>query len=79
MEVKWLLQGFKKFTEKAVSIMPMISTIGICLIIGSVVSHNSEKIFGNGELIISFTFLYSFGVHKARMVGLNYQNGDSIH
>lgn len=49
----------KKFTEKAVSIMPMISTIGICLIIGSVVSHNSEKIFGTGLVIFAVVILHN--------------------
>ena len=32
---------FGKITEKAVDVLPMVSTIAICLIVATVVSHNN--------------------------------------
>lgn len=34
---------FGKITEKAVTVLPMVSTIAICLIVAAVVSHNAKK------------------------------------
>jgi len=50
---------FKKVSEKIVSILPMVSTIGICMIIASVVSHNSEKIFSTGLVVLAVVVLHN--------------------
>ena len=44
---------FKKFTEKAVEILPLISTTAIVAIVAAVVSANSAKLMTSGLLIIS--------------------------
>ena len=63
---------FGKITEKIVVILPMISTIAICMIVASVVSHNAEKIYTSGALILIVVILHNllgyacgFGLGKA--------------
>lgn len=60
-----------KFTQKLVTALPLVSTIAICLIVGAVVSHNAEKIFESGLLILivvilhnTFGYICGFGVGK---------------
>lgn len=60
-----------KFTQKLVTALPLVSTIAICLIVGAVVSHNAEKIFESGLLILIvvilhnlFGYICGFGVGK---------------
>ena len=62
---------FGKFTERIVRILPMISTIAICLIVASVVSHNAEKIMASGLMIFivvmlhnAFGYLCGFGIGR---------------
>jgi len=50
---------FSNFAEKAVKVLPTISTIGICLIVGSVVSHNSEKILSTGYIVLIVVILHN--------------------
>ena len=50
---------FRKITEKAVDILPMVSTIAICLIVAAVVSHNAEKIYTCGALVLCVVILHN--------------------
>ena len=50
---------FANFAEKVVKVLPTISTIGICLIVGSVVSHNSEKILSTGYIVLIVVILHN--------------------
>lgn len=63
---------FGKFTEKLVAVLPMFSTIAICLIVAAVVSHNAEKIYTSGSLVLIIVILHNllgylcgFGLGKA--------------
>ena len=48
-----------KYTEKISNILPMISTIAICLVVGTVVSHNSEKILTTGHIVLIVVILHN--------------------
>lgn len=50
---------FYKITQKIVKILPSISVIGICLIIASVVSHNAEKIYTSGMVILTVVIIHN--------------------
>ena len=50
---------FGKFTQKLVKILPCISVIAICLIVASVVSHNSEKIMTTGVVVFAVVILHN--------------------
>lgn len=50
---------FGDFTKSAVSVLPLVSTVAICLIIGTVVSHNAEKIFATGALVFVVVILHN--------------------
>ena len=50
---------FGKFTEKAAKLLPMVSTITICIIIGSIISHNSEKILTTGAIVFTVVILHN--------------------
>ena len=50
---------FGKFTEKVVGVLPMVSTIAICLIVAAVVSHNAEKIYTCGALVLCVVILHN--------------------
>lgn len=50
---------FGKFTEKAVAVLPSVSTVAICLIIAAVVSHNAEKIYTSGVLVFAVVILHN--------------------
>ena len=50
---------FGKVTQKAVAVLPMISTIAICLIIATVVSHNAGKIYTSGVLVMVVVVLHN--------------------
>lgn len=65
-----------KYTQKLVNILPMISVIAICLIVGAVVSHNSEKILTTGLVVFSVVILHNilgylcgFGLGKIFRMG----------
>lgn len=65
-----------KYTQKLVDILPMISVIAICLIVGAVVSHNSEKILTTGLVVFSVVILHNilgylcgFGLGKIFRMG----------
>ena len=48
-----------KYTEKVKNVLPMVSITAICLIIASVVSHNSEKILSTGAIIFAIVILHN--------------------
>lgn len=50
---------FGKITKKAVSVLPMVSTIAICMILAAVVSHNAEKIYTSGVLVLAVVVLHN--------------------
>ncbi len=50
---------FGEFTSKLVKVLPMVSTIAICLIVAAVVSHNSEKILTSGAVVLIVVILHN--------------------
>ena len=50
---------FGKLTQKAVALLPVISTIAICMIIATVVSHNAAKIYSSGVLVLAVVILHN--------------------
>ena len=63
---------FGEITRKLVKVLPMISTVAICLIIAAVVSHNAANIFSSGITILAVVILHNllgylcgFGIAKA--------------
>ena len=51
---------FSNFTKKASDILPVISVFAICMIVAAVVSHNSQKIYISGLLILCVVILHNF-------------------
>ncbi len=67
---------FGSFTEKLVKVLPMVSTIAICLIVAAVVSHNSEKIMTSGVIVLAVVVLhnllgYALGFGIAKIFKMN--------
>ena len=61
---------FNKQMQKIVDVLPVISTISICLIIASVVSHNSAKIFNCGLVVLIVVMLHNmFGFLFGLIIG----------
>ena len=50
---------FEKATERLVKVLPMVSTIAICMIVGAVVSHNAEKILSTGVMVFAVVILHN--------------------
>ena len=50
---------FKKFTEKVVEILPLISTTAIVAIVAAVVSANSAQLMTSGLLIVAVVILHN--------------------
>ncbi|MBQ1390475.1 MAG: bile acid:sodium symporter family protein [Firmicutes bacterium] len=50
---------FSTFTGKLVKVLPLVSTLAICLIVAAVVSHNAEKIFATGLLVLAVVILHN--------------------
>ncbi len=62
---------FSKFTQKIVALLPAVSTVGICMIAATVVSHNAEKIYTSGAVVLAVVILHNllgygcgFGIGK---------------
>lgn len=62
---------FSRFIEKIVPLLPAVSTVGICFIVATVVSHNAEKIYTSGVLVMAVVILHNllgygcgFGIGK---------------
>lgn len=67
---------FGQVTEKLVTVLPTVSVIAICLIVASVVSHNSEKIFSTGIVVFAVVILhnllgYACGFGLGKLLKLN--------
>lgn len=67
---------FGQITEKLVTVLPTVSVIAICLIVASVVSHNSEKIFSTGIVVFAVVILhnllgYACGFGLGKLLKLN--------
>ena len=67
---------FGKFTQKLVKILPAVSVVAICMIVASVVSHNSEKIFSTGIVVFVVVILhnllgYACGFGLGKLLKLN--------
>ncbi len=65
-----------RYTEKAARFLPMVSVTAICLIVMSVVSHNSGKILTSGIVIIAVVILhnlmgYAFGFALGKLLRLD--------
>ncbi|MBQ3834210.1 MAG: bile acid:sodium symporter family protein [Elusimicrobia bacterium] len=50
---------FEKFTRKIKEILPLISVIGICIIIASVVAYNAESILTTGIIVFVVVVLHN--------------------
>ena len=50
---------FGNITRKVSDALPAVSVTGICLIVASVVSHNSEKILSTGIIILAVVVLHN--------------------
>lgn len=50
---------FGKFTQKLVKILPLVSVIAICMIVMTVVAHNSAKILSTGALVFVVVILHN--------------------
>ena len=50
---------FGSVTQRLVRILPLVSTVAICLIVGAVVSHNAENIFASGSVILAVVILHN--------------------
>ena len=64
------------FTQKCVKILPAISVLAISVIIASVVSHNSGKIFSAGAIVLAVVILhnilgYIFGFCTGKLLKLD--------
>lgn len=60
-----------KFSKKTKDILPSVSVAAICLIIASVVSHNSEKILTTGAVIFIVVILHNLlGYALGYLIGL---------
>lgn len=62
---------FGNLTQKLIKVLPMVSTIAICMIVGAVVSHNAAKIYTSGALVLAVVVLHNlmgylcgFGIGK---------------
>ncbi len=50
---------FSGITQKFVDLLPVISVVAICMIVATVVSHNAEKIYTCGFLVLSAVILHN--------------------
>lgn len=79
---------FGSFTQKAIPLLPMISTIAIALIIGTIVSHNAQSILSCSlivgvavvlhnllGLLIGFTICKMFGMEKSKRTAISIEVG----
>lgn len=69
---------FIGFTQKIIKLLPLVSVIGICMIISSVVSHNASKILSTGLIVFTVVILhnilgYAFGFGLGKMLKFNQQ------
>ncbi len=69
---------FGSVTERLVKVLPSVSVIAICLIVASVVSHNSEKIISTGAIVFLVVILHNMlGYACGFAVGKMFRMGKS--
>ena len=66
---------FSRFAEKAVDVLPLVSTLAIVAIVGAVVSANAAKIMSCGLLVLGVVILhnvtgYALGYGAAWLLGM---------
>ncbi len=74
---------FGRFTKQVANILPLISVLAICIIIGFVIDANDEKLMSCGLLIIVVVILHNllgFGVGYliCRLIGLSPRKRNAI-
>ncbi len=67
---------FSKFAEKAIDVLPLVSTLAIVAIVGAVVSANATRLMGCGLLILVIVILhnlfgYALGYVAAKLMKMN--------
>ena len=67
---------FSKFAEKAIDVLPLVSTLAIVTIVGAVVSANAARLMGCGLLILVIVVLhnllgYALGYAAAKLMKMN--------
>ncbi len=67
---------FSKFAEKAIDVLPLVSTLAIVAIVGAVVSANAARLMGCGLLILVIVVLhnllgYALGYAAAKLMKMN--------
>lgn len=67
---------FASYVSNVTVVLPLVSTLAICLIVASVVSHNAERIFSAGAIVLSVVILHNllgylcgFGLGKLFKMG----------
>ena len=67
---------FRRFTERIVSLLPMVSTLAIAAIIGIIVSHNAQRIITCSLIVAVAVMLHNvlgltLGYGAGKLVGMN--------
>ncbi len=67
---------FSRLAERAVDVLPLVSTLAIVAIVGAVVSANAEKLLGCGMLVLGVVMLhnvagYALGYAAAHMLKMS--------
>ncbi len=67
---------FSRFAEKAIDVLPLVSTLAIVAIVGAVVSANAARLMGCGLLILVIVVLhnllgYALGYAAAKLMKMN--------
>ena len=67
---------FTSYVSNVTVVLPLVSTLAICLIVASVVSHNAERIFSAGAIVLAVVILHNllgylcgFGLGKLFKMG----------
>lgn len=67
---------FASYVSNVTVVLPPVSTLAICLIVASVVSHNAERIFSAGAIVLAVVILHNllgylcgFGLGKLFKMG----------
>lgn len=50
---------FDSAAKRLVKVLPLVSTIAICMIVGAVVSHNAQKILTTGAVVFAVVILHN--------------------
>lgn len=69
--------------QKVVTVCPLISVLGIVLIVGGIIAVNAEKIMESGPLVLLLVFLHNgagllIGLGIATALGMNYAGRTAV-